>query len=459
MSQSARVLFTIAAFMVCHRLPLRAQEARGNTGVNDVGYDVALVQDSPAKKTAYVMDTVGFAELESGLKYKVVKHGSGTRHPQVGDHIEMHIHVHIKDSVLFDSRKMNNSKPVPYQVLAPSYKGDPIEGFMQLVAGDSALIRLPVDSILKQGKQVMPGMKTGDIQEYDMVLISVMSDDDYKKDQAEKSARQKAIDENLLKSYFKKNGIDAIRTPSGLYYTVTKRGRGDEVKPGQYASVNYTGKLLGETRAFDSNTDPDFHHPEPFTVNVGTGGVIKGWDEGLTLYRKGGKGTLYIPSGLAYGNQDRSPTIPPNSILVFDVEIVKISTQAEIDDKAIRKYLADKKIDARKTSSGLYYTITKEGEGRRPIRGEKVLVRYNGTFMDGKKFDGNMDSPQPLPFALGEHEVIAGWDEGIGLLKKGTKATFFIPSELAYGTHASGTVPANAILLFDVELVDIQKHD
>ncbi len=448
-----RFSIIVCAIHLCLCPALSAQEVRGNTGVNDVGPDLPM----PAKK--YVEDTVGFSQLESGLRYKVVKHGTGTRHPQIGDHIEMHIHVHIKDSVLFDSRHMNNNKPVPYQVLAPTYKGDPIEGFMQLVAGDSALIRLPVDSILKQGKQVMPGMKEGDIQAYDMVLVSVMSDEDYKKDQNEKSTRQKAIDEDRLKAYFKANGINAIRTATGLYYTIKKHGKGENVKPGEYASVNYTGRLLGDDKAFDSNTDPEFHHPEPFVVCVGTGSVIKGWDEGLALYKKGAKGTLYIPSGLAYGSQDRSPTIPPNSILVFDVEIAKIKTQEDVDAKAIAKYVEEKKISAKKTSSGLYYSITRESDGRKPLRGEKVLVRYNGTFMDGKKFDGNLESPKPFAFTLGEHEVIAGWDEAICLLRKGEKATLIIPSGLAYGSSASGTIPANSILLFDVELVDIQKHD
>ncbi len=458
MKRFARILFVVFVCTVCYCISLQAQVTNGNSGVIDV--DTALMpKPVPVPPPVYVMDTVGFTTLESGLKFKIIKHGTGTRHPQVADHIEMHIHVHIKDSVMFDSRKMNNNKPVPFQVQEPTYRGDPIEGFMQLVAGDSALIRLPVDSILKQGKQVMPGMKEGDVQEYDMVLVSVMSDTEYKKDQFEKTSRQRVIDENNLKAYFKAHNIEAKRTESGIYYTVDKKGRGELVKAGQYASVNYTGHLLGDSRAFDSNTDPEFRHVEPYTVNVGAGGVIKGWDEGLTLYKKGGKGTLYIPSYLAYGSQDRSPTIPPNSILVFEIEIVKIMEQDAFDDKQIQKYLADKKINAKKTSTGLYYTIVKEGEGRKPLRGEKVVVRYTGTFMDGKKFDSNIDAAKPFTFTLGEREVITGWDEALLLMKKGTKATLFIPSGLAYGKQASTTVPANAILLFDVELVDIQKHD
>ena len=437
--------------------------------------DRPMTDNGPAHVTAATGPTKlladGFSRLPSGLEYKVIKHGTGTTHAGMGDHIEMHIHVQVNDSTMFDSRKMNNNKPVPFQVQMPNFKGDPIEGFMLLVAGDSAVMRLPVDSISKQGKQLMPGMKEGDRLNYQVSLISVMTDADFKKDQATKSEMQKAIDESMLAEYFKKNNIKAKRTASGLYYTVSKPGTGAMAKQGQSVSVNYTGKLLGSNKAFDSNTDSEFHHVEPFTLALGTGSVIKGWDEGLAIMNKGEKATLYIPSALAYGSQDKAPQIPANSILVFDVEVTKISTKEEleketgkegakqlaIDDKLIKDYLDKKKIKATKTKSGMYYVITKKGTGDLAKNGEKVLVKYNGTFLDGNKFDGNMDKPDPFTFSLGQGMVIKGWDEGIALLNKGAKATLFIPSGIAYGAQARGPIPANAVLLFDVELVDIQK--
>jgi FKBP-type peptidyl-prolyl cis-trans isomerase len=229
--------------------------------------------------------------------------------------------------------------------------------------------------------------------------------------------------------------------------------------------------LLGSEKAFDSNTDPEFRHQEPFTVTLGTGGVIKGWDEGLALLSKGTKATLYIPSALGYGPQDRSPQIPSNSILVFDVEITKISTkeamekeaaakskgQNDVDDKLIKEYAAKNKLKTIKTASGLHYVITKPGQGPKPQPGDKVMVKYNGTFLDGNKFDGNMDRTEPFTFELGKGMVIKGWDEGIALLNKGAKATLLIPSYIAYGAQARGPIPANAVLVFDVELEDFQK--
>ena len=85
----------------------------------------------------------------------------------------------------------------------------------------------------------------------------------------------------------------------------------------------YVGKLLNGT-IFDANMGADAKHTEPLPVPVGQGRVIKGWDEGLALLKKGSKATFYIPSPLAYGSQSPSPLIPANSVLVFDVEIKSV---------------------------------------------------------------------------------------------------------------------------------------
>jgi FKBP-type peptidyl-prolyl cis-trans isomerase len=84
-------------------------------------------------------------------------------------------------------------------------------------------------------------------------------------------------------------------------------------------------------------------------------------------------------------------------------------------------------------------------------------------FLDGNKFDSNLDSSfghvTPLNFPVGQGRVIRGWDEGIMLLKKGTKAKFILPSTIGYGANGSGKIPANAILQFDVELLDFKKPE
>ena len=108
-----------------------------------------------------------------------------------------------------------------------------------------------------------------------------------------------------------------------------------------------------------------------------------------------------------------------------------------------------------KTSSGLQYKFEKENNSEKPVSGNKVKVHYKGMLLDGTVFDSSYKRNQPIEFTLGIGQVIKGWDEGISLLGSGDKATFIIPSELAYGqSGAGGVIPPNATLVFDVELVE-----
>lgn len=109
------------------------------------------------------------------------------------------------------------------------------------------------------------------------------------------------------------------------------------------------------------------------------------------------------------------------------------------------------------TDTGLGYKILKEGEGEKPEAGQRVRVHYTGTLEDGTKFDSSLDRGTPFVFTLGTGQVIKGWDEGIALLKVGSRALLKLPSDLAYGARgAGGVIPPNATLYFEVELLGIE---
>jgi peptidylprolyl isomerase len=111
---------------------------------------------------------------------------------------------------------------------------------------------------------------------------------------------------------------------------------------------------------------------------------------------------------------------------------------------------------SRTTESGLQYIEVEAGEGEHPQPGDIVTVHYTGTLEDGTEFDSSYGRGVPIDFTLGRGEVIPGWDEGVALMQVGGKAQLIIPPELAYGAAgASGVIPPNAILTFDVELVGI----
>ncbi len=111
--------------------------------------------------------------------------------------------------------------------------------------------------------------------------------------------------------------------------------------------------------------------------------------------------------------------------------------------------------------NGLKYTDTQTGSGAEATAGHKVSVHYTGWLSNngakGKKFDSSVDRGQPFQFTLGAHQVIAGWDEGVVGMKVGGKRTLTIPPDLGYGARgAGGVIPANATLIFDVELLGVQ---
>ena len=129
-----------------------------------------------------------------------------------------------------------------------------------------------------------------------------------------------STDDAKLQAYFAGHNLQPQKAASGLYYIITRPGYGPQIRKRQAVTLNYSSRLLDGT-PFDSNTDPKFEHVEPLKVHAGLKEVIAGFDEGLLLLKNGAAATLYIPSALGYGAQPGDPTIPPNAILVFDIEV------------------------------------------------------------------------------------------------------------------------------------------
>jgi len=195
------------------------------------------------------------------------------------------------------------------------------------------------------------------------------------------------------------------------------------------------------------------HIETPWLDNKHTvfGNVIKGQDvvdqieqddiiESIAIIRVGEKAEQFNAKDIFESEQKRLNKI-----------IQEQTTQLQ---KEIDEILGNNAIE---TSTGLQYTIINEGIGATAKAGDIVSVHYSGYLMDGTKFDSSYDNNKPIQFPLGKRKVIAGWEEGIALLNIGAKAKFVIPPHLAYGPGGRGNIiPANATLIFDVELLDIQ---
>ena len=127
------------------------------------------------------------------------------------------------------------------------------------------------------------------------------------------------------------------------------------------------------------------------------------------------------------------------------------------EEKALKKYIEAENITVQPTESGLYYIQTQAGTGEQAVAGKTVVVHYTGYLLNGDIFDSSVERGTPFEFTLGENRVIAGWEEGIAMMKIGEKAKLIIPSHLGYGARgAGGAIPPYATIIFDVELLELK---
>jgi peptidylprolyl isomerase len=265
-----------------------------------------------------------------------------------------------------------------------------------------------------------------------------------------------ARDQDLITQYLTSNNITtAQKQPSGLYFLpVTTNPNAVKIVAGKAVSVLYTAHLLDAAgTVFDASSR---HNNVPVTFVVGQNQLIPGFEEGIALMHIGDRAELLIPSGLAYGTSTANGTIPANSVLRFEVEVVDYTP---IDDNLITTYLTSHNITtAQKQASGLYFLpVTTNPNAVRATPGSRVSVLYTGHLLDanGTVFDAT--STTPFTFTLGRGEVIPGFDEGIALMHKGDRAELIMPSALAYGPSGAGSaILPNTVLRFEVELTNVQ---
>lgn len=286
-----------------------------------------------------------YKTTSSGLKYKIYDGGSKDS-TKTGDVLKMNQTVRLsgsKDSLLGQTYgempffvKVQEIKPMPgQQVYAP----DEIYGLLK--KGDSAVVVLFIDSLIKKGiaqeAQLQPYFKKGDKITFTFKVLEVFKSDslaqmDYQKEgeayQKREEAKQKAIvdafekaggkDKQIkdMEAYLKKKNITAVKSPLGTFVKVDNPGTGAQVTDGKYVTLKYSGKTVEGDKAFDANT---------MTAQVGSGGAIPGFEDGLKQFKEGGKGVVYIPGFLAY-TQGVPPGAPFKAYdaLYFEVEITHV---------------------------------------------------------------------------------------------------------------------------------------
>lgn len=254
-----------------------------------------------AMLTANIMDAQVKLKLDhevttpSGLKVKLLKEGEkGATHAHAGDTVSVHYTGTFTDGKKFDS-SVDRNDPIKF----PLGKGYVIKGWDEGIAllkvGDKAIFTIPPD--LGYGSMQRGPIPANSTLIFEVELMGVVPGPKY--------------------DFYNVDGKKLQTTASGLQYIVVEEGSGATPEAGQKVTVHYTG-FFADKQVFDSSVP----RKQPFEFSLGKGQVIKGWDEGVALMKKGAKYRLIIPYQLAYGEMGRPPVIPPKSTLYFDVELI-----------------------------------------------------------------------------------------------------------------------------------------
>lgn len=253
----------------------------------------------------------GFKKTNSGLYYRF--HTENTQNPQaqIGDVLSLSLEIRSDGDSVIQSRQ-----EIQTMMQSPKFQGDIFEGLMMMHQGDSATFIIPAKEYFETYNygQVPAFVKKKSTLRITACVHEIQTFEAYRTKQMEESA---AKEKELIAQYLEARQMNAEPTKSGLYYIETKAGKGDKPSKGQKCTVHYRGTLFDGTK-FDASYDRN----EPFTFDLGMGQVISGWDEGISMMKKGGKATLLLPSHLAYGERGAGELIPPFTPLIFEVELI-----------------------------------------------------------------------------------------------------------------------------------------
>ncbi|MEM7105896.1 MAG: FKBP-type peptidyl-prolyl cis-trans isomerase [Bacteroidota bacterium] len=280
-----------------------------------------------------------YNQTATGLYNKFLKDVEGPS-PQPEEGVKYHLRMKKHELTVFstyETNRPNGFQLPPAEELDQALSDNPImEALTLMNVGDSLSIAFESDS-LSGALRPEWGFQPGDLVIMDLTISEIQSKEEIEEQRSVMEKLRKQQEEEQLKAMeaneanarkidaqvqaaiekFKAGTLETTTTESGLKYHILEKGTGDKLKNGDRIFVDYSGHLMDGSR-FDAS----FAKGTPFQLTLGTGGVIRGWDEGLALMNAGDKGYLFIPPNLGYGETGSPPRIPGNSDLVFYVEIL-----------------------------------------------------------------------------------------------------------------------------------------
>ncbi|MCB0698865.1 MAG: FKBP-type peptidyl-prolyl cis-trans isomerase [Chitinophagales bacterium] len=263
------------------------------------------------------------------------------------------------------------------------------------------------------------------------------------------------------------------KTDKGVEYKIVKDEPGDKHPAvGDYIKL-HMHVIVNDSNYFNSR---QMNGNMAFEMNYPEAKYETDWISGLQMLSAGDSAIFRVPIDTAkkYAQGQMPDFGPDEKYVYYHVVLESFATEQEMqqqqmaqqkdqlvkDDEILQAYFKENNITPKKTDLGTYYVVKKEGNGRDIVKGANVEVNYTGKTLDGKTFDSNVDPrfghTDPFPFSAGQGMVIKGWDDAMMYLKEGSKATFYIPSALAYGPNGmGGAIGPDANLIFDVEITRV----
>jgi FKBP-type peptidyl-prolyl cis-trans isomerase len=245
-----------------------------------------------------------------------------------------------------------------------------------------------------------------------------------------------------------------ITLPSGLQYEVLRRGYGARPESQDTVAINFRGTLVDGT-VFDTT------YVRSSSATISLDDTLAGLSEGLALMREGAKYQFVLPPDLAYGAAAPDENIGPNSILIYEIELLQVLGPIRNVQSAAARNLEEgqrfleenrHKPDVVTLDSGLQYRVFRPGKGPLPKRNGRVTVHYAGRFINGAEFDSSYSRNEPSRFRI--NRVIPGWTEALRMMPEGAYWEIYVPAGLAYGKRGlPPAVPPNTALIFTIEML------
>jgi FKBP-type peptidyl-prolyl cis-trans isomerase FkpA len=274
-------------------------------------------------------------KTQDGYSYSVLEQGTGEM-PDTSDYVFFTVKVYVQDSLTKKDSLVQEDAEGAEPVIQITNPMDPSmpKWIQEILAkskvGSKYRMVMPMDSI---SFQVPPALLSFNALYYDIVIKKISTNEEFEKYRQAKIAEQEAkvkanmeklggIEELTKKTLadYKAGSLQTVKLPSGLEYYMVQDGQGDKAEKGNTVSVHYYGVLEATGVRFDDS----YSRGDEFQFVAGTGGVIQGWDEGVALLKKGAKVFLFVPSAMAYGKMGAGATIPPDSDLVFYIELLGV---------------------------------------------------------------------------------------------------------------------------------------